>query len=173
MSELWIALDDFPEHGREMAFEDPDELPAIWEELALPGRIRAVRAEALVVPRGRGALVKGRLDGRVELPCDRCAAECGLDVDTGFEVFEELPDEPDEEAEAAARIREDGGVLHLDLAAVLWEQLLLALPVKPVCDAACKGLCDLCGADLNQGDCGCERDEDDPRLAPLRGLKLS
>ena len=51
--------------------------------------------------------------------------------------------------------------------------MLLALPDYVLCDPACKGLCPVCGADLNDGECGCERTVPDPRLAALKDLKLS
>ena len=58
----------------------------------------------------------------------------------------------------------------LDLAAVCWEEFVLALPPTPLCQEGCKGLCARCGANLNAGPCGCPPEEGDPRLAVLRGL---
>jgi uncharacterized protein len=60
----------------------------------------------------------------------------------------------------------------LDVASLLWQHLLLELPVKVLCAASCKGICPTCGADLNEGECACEAETGDPRLAPLRGLKI-
>ena len=59
-----------------------------------------------------------------------------------------------------------------DLAGLLWEEFVLALPVRPLCKPDCKGLCPDCGKNLNEGSCSCVRDEGDPRLAALRGLKV-
>jgi uncharacterized protein len=53
---------------------------------------------------------------------------------------------------------------------VIRQNLLLALPVSPLCDPHCQGLCPECGADLNKGPCSCQREEGDPRLAVLREL---
>jgi uncharacterized protein len=47
---------------------------------------------------------------------------------------------------------------------------MLSLPIKRLCDEQCKGLCQVCGADLNEGECGCVVEEIDPRLATLRDL---
>ena len=44
---------------------------------------------------------------------------------------------------------------------------LLALPGYPVCQEGCKGLCSVCGANLNERDCGCDRHVPDPRWAGL------
>ena len=51
------------------------------------------------------------------------------------------------------------------------EQFYLALPMKPLCGDDCKGLCPVCGTNLNRGTCDCKRDWEDPRLAALKTLK--
>jgi uncharacterized protein len=50
---------------------------------------------------------------------------------------------------------------------------LLALPVSVVCRDECKGLCPVCGQDLNEAECSCERKVVDPRLAVLKSIKLN
>ncbi len=59
----------------------------------------------------------------------------------------------------------------IDVKGFVEEEVRLAVPLKPLCHPQCKGLCPTCGLNLNQGECGCERDEIDPRLAPLLELK--
>ncbi|HYN22371.1 MAG TPA: DUF177 domain-containing protein, partial [Thermoanaerobaculia bacterium] len=68
------------------------------------------------------------------------------------------------------------GVRHLegevlDSAPILLEQLQLNVPMKPLCRPDCRGLCPLCGADLNAGMCSCEERSEDPRWAGLAALK--
>jgi uncharacterized protein len=58
----------------------------------------------------------------------------------------------------------------LDIGELLREQFQLALPMKPLCSEACRGLCPECGANLNRTDCGHAPKWEDPRLAPLKGL---
>ena len=52
---------------------------------------------------------------------------------------------------------------------LVWEDIVLALPPKVLCDEDCKGLCHRCGANRNESNCNCTV-EDDPRLAALRQL---
>jgi uncharacterized protein len=59
---------------------------------------------------------------------------------------------------------------QIDLGQLVMEQLQLALPMKPLCDVACKGLCPQCGTNLNTGACNCSEKWEDPRLAALRSL---
>ncbi len=60
----------------------------------------------------------------------------------------------------------------IDLDPIVREQIALALPGYPVCDESCKGLCSVCGANLNERDCGCDRHVPDPRWAGLKNIKL-
>jgi uncharacterized protein len=53
---------------------------------------------------------------------------------------------------------------------LLRENLLLSLPLQPLCRDDCRGLCPRCGANLNQEPCGCERPPADPRMDALRKL---
>lgn len=172
MSRFWLELADIPAEGREFSFTDQ----ALWEEsfrgFAMAVKVgRPLTADVLVVPEARGALVRGRLIGTLLVSCGRCAEDFELAVDESFEEFEELPAEGGESAEVA-RVAGEEGALRLDLGAVLWERLVLALPAKPLCSESCKGLCPKCGGNRNFQECACG-DDDDPRLSALRNLKIS
>jgi uncharacterized protein len=60
---------------------------------------------------------------------------------------------------------------QLDLRPLVRDALLLELPLAPLCRPNCRGLCATCGADLNEGDCGCPEAESDPRWAALNVLR--
>ena len=59
---------------------------------------------------------------------------------------------------------------RLDLDDLVMADILLELPYKSLCREDCRGLCPLCGKDLNEGLCGCNRQSVDPRLEVLRQL---
>lgn len=61
---------------------------------------------------------------------------------------------------------------EIDLGEAIQEQILLSLPLRPLCRKDCKGLCPGCGKDLNEEACGCGGHATDPRLAVLANLKL-
>jgi len=65
-------------------------------------------------------------------------------------------------------ILEKGNILNLKEPII--SSILLSLPMKTICDDECKGICPQCGKDLNKGDCNCEDDNIDPRLAKLKRL---
>ena len=58
----------------------------------------------------------------------------------------------------------------LDISELLREQFQLVLPMKPLCSDACRGLCALCGTNLNRSECDCKPEWEDPRLAALKSL---
>ncbi|WP_054870323.1 DUF177 domain-containing protein [Caloranaerobacter sp. TR13] len=58
----------------------------------------------------------------------------------------------------------------VDLQEFVVSAILLSLPMKALCDEACKGLCPKCGQNLNLQKCNCEDDFIDPRFAKLKEL---
>jgi DUF177 domain-containing protein len=69
--------------------------------------------------------------------------------------------------ELAASFYEDD---RIDLGQMILEQIVLALPMKPLCKVDCRGLCPECGANRNATSCDCEIDDTDPRWATLKTL---
>lgn len=120
--------------------------------------------------------VEGRLAAVLSLTCCRCASEFGKSVDKSF-VLTYVPDldsgREGEEFELEYTDLDVGFYWgdQLDLAVVLSEQILLEIPMKPICQEECKGLCDQCGVDLNVSACDCTRELADPRLAALADIK--
>ena len=58
----------------------------------------------------------------------------------------------------------------LDIGSLAKEDVILELPSKLLCSPDCKGLCSICGKNLNEEECGCVDDVTDPRLAVLKDL---
>ena len=114
-----------------------------------------------------GYALRLRFDARLEGACMRCMADARpvLPVDAR-EV-----DQPGEAEELHSPYLEDG---ILQLADWARDALVLALPSKVLCREECRGLCSVCGADLNAADPDEHRHEQggDPRWAKLGELKL-
>jgi uncharacterized protein len=130
-----------------------------------------LEASVTVIPAESGCLVRGRLTGAVVMPCNRCAEDAPVPLMADFEEFETLPASSRKTGEESRIILRDG-VFLLDLGSLCWEEFLLALPLAPLCRSDCKGVCPVCGVNLNNGPCVCARGEPDPRLAALRDLKI-
>lgn len=173
MPEYWIALNDIPADGREFSFEDQTLWNQAWNEFEVPVEaVRPMVADVHIQPQGDGAILRGTLKGAVSIACDRCTSPYEVAVEETFDSFEDMPQSADE-SDGEIRVRDTGGSLELNIWAVLWEQFVLALPVKPLCSEECKGLCPGCGKNLNSEKCECESPDGDPRLALFRNLKIS
>lgn len=59
---------------------------------------------------------------------------------------------------------------QIDIYPAIESNIVLNLPMRHVCSEDCKGLCKVCGCNLNTLDCGCDRDFIDPRFADLLTL---
>ena len=135
---------------------------------------------------GRRVLLAAQGTAQVVAPCGRClqpaAATLPLDFELTFVPEQDAPgvksarggdeqddavDEPSGSFSPNLADEETYSGKELDLEPVLREQLILALPPYPVCQEGCKGLCPVCGANLNERECGCDRKVPDPRWAGL------
>src|SRR5262245_66332941 len=117
----------------------------------------------------------GRVQTTLELPCSRCLEPFLRPVDAQFDLRyqpQALNTSVDEhevqEDDLSTAFYEDD---ESDLGQLMREQFLLSLPMKPLCSDACRGLCPVCGTNLNRGSCDCTRTWDDPRFAALREIR--
>ena len=111
----------------------------------------------------------------LELPCGRCLEAFTLPVDAPFDL--RYQPQASNAGEGEREIEQDDLSTafyeneEIDLGQLMREQFYLALPMKPLCRDDCRGLCPVCGTNLNRGTCECKRTWDDPRLAALRELR--
>ena len=118
--------------------------------------------------------VTGRVQTRLQLECGRCLEPFAIRVDSAFEL-RYVPASANAGAEENEVAEDDLTTAYykdetLDLGELMHEQFVLALPMKPLCSDACKGLCPTCGTNLNTGTCDCKPTWKDPRLAALQGI---
>lgn len=116
----------------------------------------------------------GGVKATLDLACGRCLEDFRFPVDTSFDVLY-LPHaanagegevEVEDDDLTTAYYRDD----QIDLAQLVREQFYLAVPMKPLCQDGCKGLCPQCGTNLNAGSCDCRPEWTDPRLEALKSL---
>lgn len=142
-------------------------------------------AEVDLYMEDKNIFVRGQVDGWVEVACSRCVGPVKLIVSEPIavtylpqsQVADEGEDESaDDEVEPASFDEDDMDVYsyegeEVDLEPLLREQIVLAVPFAPLCGEDCKGLCPVCGTDLNTGSCTCDRTPMDPRWSALKTLK--
>lgn len=113
--------------------------------------------------------IHGRLSGSLAMECRRCLEGVTVPIDEPVDWLFRGDLDPVEAIDQEvytipSRAR------TLDLGEPIREHLILSVPEYPVCRAACRGLCPVCGTNLNESVCECDLSEPDDRWAPLREL---
>ena len=115
----------------------------------------------------RAGIVESQLSCKVSYVgvCDRCLKETVKDytVEINRTIVVSLENEENDDIAVVPD-------MQLDLDDFCYPDIVMSLPTKLLCKENCKGLCSVCGKNLNEGDCGCTTKEIDPRLAALAEL---
>lgn len=142
----------------------------LWqdEELQWKGPVE-VRLRASYAGTGE-VVVRGAVRGELEHVCRRCLRPVAGSFEEDLTlVF--VTGAAGEEAAQGDALPYDPRSSALDLSGAVRGEVILAMNRYVVCDPECRGLCPRCGADLNEGPCGCAVEETDPRWEALRALK--
>lgn len=115
-----------------------------------PGRVR-VAGEAEVV---------------LKMQCSRCLKDVEQEIKLSFVQDVVSPEVPLEEADDQTFM--EG--YNLNVESLLGNEILMNLPTKVLCRPDCKGICRVCGKDLNLGECGCDTFVPDPRMAAIKDI---
>ncbi|MGB9803173.1 YceD family protein [Desulfofundulus sp.] len=154
--ELSSPLPEFEFNGEKLIFNGP------------------VRASLEVTNTGKALLVEGEVRGVLEVRCARCLEPFRWPVETTLnEVYypadnEEAAVVDPAEEEYQEWIPFTGDVL--DVTPEVLKSIMLALPMRFLCDENCRGLCPRCGRNLNVAECSCPGEDVDPRLMVLKDM---
>lgn len=175
---LQIPLNSIPDTGRELTLELGPEWFAAWgeEDAGMEFTAAVVTGAVRLERHGRDILVRGHLSGHLKLTCSRCLEPFAAPVAADFDLLLVPGPEPvsaQEEELSAPELDLDfyaGEVV--DLESILKEQIILMVPLKPLCAETCRGLCPLCGQNLNRESCGCKEEKAASPFAVLKKLKI-
>ncbi len=151
--------------GGEVGFsnEFPFDLEKIQVEDDL--ELRHFHGSAIVGRTPQGLLLTGAFEGALTAQCVRCLKE--FEQIVRWEMTELY-------AFNQKSVTDSGLILpdnaHIDLAPLVRDYALTEIPISPVCKPDCKGLCPVCGQDLNQKDCGHRDETDDSPFSALKDL---
>lgn len=195
---MFIDLDRVPPEGqavdRAIALEGPyiegEEFRPV-SPVTLSGRVSPIASDEGGALRGEGVFrFRGRMSCRIELSCVRCLEPFPMDLaeeldllylpqssnaapageQSGEDALDDISGRGLEREELAVSFYRDE---RIDLSQMIVEQIVLALPMKPLCKPECRGLCALCGANRNLVSCDCAPEDSDPRWAPLKTFQKS
>jgi len=143
---------DFPFEARAVY------LPPDLDLTNLRGRVRVSRT-------AQGLLVQVRMTAKILAECVRCLDI--FDQPLSIDFTELFAFTPNSLTESGLLVPENG---KINLEPLIREEMLVAIPISPQCRTDCKGLCPVCGENLNRVECKHEDEEIDPRLAALKSL---
>jgi uncharacterized protein len=124
---------------------------------------------------GRHLVLRGEVGTRVQMDCSRCLRFFEIPVNVRIEdefliplphSLSEEDGEDEEEIEVESILKE--GIF--DLSEFLRQTIIVSLPIKPLCEDVCKGICPTCGTNLNEGPCDCPVEAGTSPFAALQEL---
>jgi len=176
---LTLKLDEIPEEELKLKWkEDRVSLLAYLENLSKVNFDfeTPLQSEVQIHKVGRSVLIKGSVQTHLRLQCVRCLKEFSYPLSSIFELtlyplkgtaFAEETELGEKEIESS--FFQEG---EINLSEIACEQIFLEIPYQPLCHEGCKGLCSVCGQDLNLSSCKCVKDEFGSSFAALNKLKL-
>lgn len=167
-----IIVSQIPDEGIEIhGVETAKGLGITPQDLMLDDDITV---DAFVRRQGRVFFVDGSIRTALHLVCSRCAGEFTYPVKNGFYCQQE-PHYRFEGGTDAVLHREDMDIDHyagdeVELNDIFREQVLLAIPMHPLCKENCMGLCPQCGQNLNTKNCDCREDKAHSPFSIIKNL---
>lgn len=122
-------------------------------------------------------LIKGHWEAEMQGECSRCLEKCQYQIKESFyEEFKQLSLINEPSKRDSGNTPEEGDLFvfrgdTLDLDEYFRQSFLMSQPLKILCRSQCKGLCPVCGANLNYQQCSCLEENLDPRWELLLKLK--
>ena len=169
-----LRVSDITEHGVHIGtLEEPRwlvNLPELWSESEEVRLISKIGIDLQVTRVLKEVAVVGNVRLSIETPCSRCVEPVRVELNPSVSLVLSPGDKLKDEDHNLEHETYQGD--EIDLSNYVREQVAISLPVKVVCSEDCKGLCTICGTNLNQKTCTCERENTDPRFAILKNLKI-
>ena len=168
-----IEIDAIPEGSTHIdLLEDACELEVPGDS-GIKSFVSPVRLDLDVMRSSTEIVLRGSAGVDVTFDCGRCLREYSTRLEAGLNILCLLGAASSEDMDGCRE-----GVIEvplnsrfIDISDEVRSELMVHLPVKPLCDEGCKGLCPICGTDLNETSCSCKSDEHDSRWDALRKLK--
>ena len=149
-----IDLSCLTDLGSHKSIEKQIELPDLFNDYQDIGTPFPLQINLDIYNTKDSFMLAGELTGRLLLTCSRCLDKFSFELRVNIKeelLKREIPD-----------------LGNIDLTNIIVEHILLEIPMKTVCRENCQGLCTLCGRNLNNAKCDCNRETFDPRLLKLK-----
>lgn len=170
---MQINVTTLDQIGSSLTFKRDIPVSHFPELIPMGQNLSSVTVDGKVIKTDSGYYVSGNASMSLNMNCSRCLVQFHHQLESDF-ASEYVSRSAKNKAEESDAVFEDETPTYhgdkLDINDLIQESLLLAIPMKIVCDENCKGICPDCGQALNEKTCQCNTYKPDPRLAPLADL---
>lgn len=111
-----------------------------------------------------GIHIEGEVSLTLVMPCDRCLDETRQRI--SFKLDRDIDFEEKDGEEDTSFV--EGYTIDID--GLVFPEIVLNMPMKVLCSSDCRGICRVCGANLNRESCGCDTFVPDPRMAAINDI---
>lgn len=130
--------------------------------------VEPIKVEIVVENTGTLFAGRGKIQTLLQLPCARCLKNFNYPLEIDFQTVMVENIRSDQYSPDEGFIFFDGETA--DIGSVVYESVFMAIPICPLCQEECRGLCPVCGKDRNTEKCSCQEDAIDPRWEKLKSL---
>jgi uncharacterized protein len=179
---LKINVRNIPEDGLKIHFEKEEDWhrrvlgPEQGSEKGMDFSLKPTTIDGLATRVGDTVTLGLKVQTSIDIQCGRCLEPLIIPVNSEFKYTLTPAPEEAESTEIEVSLDEVNVGYYqedeMDLEPIVLEQIVLQIPIKPLCREECKGLCPQCGADLNVETCDCRTNAGDLRLAVLKNFKV-
>ena len=165
---LWNLSDVFSSEGKVEEAEFDIDMTAFESERGSFPIVEKTPLKLRAVNDGKGrVLLKGHGTFTQRMCCDRCLKEVSVIIEPDISRKLASPDVLSEDDDTDCM---DDCQFQVNIETLVYNELLMNQPEKVLCKPDCKGICPVCGRDLNEGECGCDTFVPDPRFAALQDI---
>jgi uncharacterized protein len=126
------------------------EFPFEYDTISLSADLvlSQLNGTVLVTRTAQGLLVQANMEATMTTECSRCLVEFPQLLETDFTELYAFS--PNSMTDSGLILPENG---KINLTPILRDEMMLAIPIKPICRSDCRGLCVVCGENLNETTC--------------------
>lgn len=166
---MLIKLKDIPEEGLHLRYKENP------EQLSVSGYVKKdVEIDAHIIKNADAISIDGSIEAELTMECSRCLKAFTFAINPHFSVnyIPALEGSDEDELELNKADMEIGFYKgdSFEIDDLIKEQIVLSIPMKPLCNLSCKGICPVCGQNLNIKECNCGQGNINPQFAVLKNL---
>ncbi len=166
---MLVKLKDIPEEGLHLRYKENPEQFSVSEYVN-----KDIEIDTHIIKSADALFINGSIEAELRMECSRCLKVFTVTINPNFSVnYMPLPKGSDEDELELGKGDMEIGFYKgdtFDIDDLIKEQIVLSIPMQPLCSLSCKGICPVCGQNLNIKECNCGQENINPQFAALKNL---